>query len=88
MLGRLAVVRVIVGLRLVLMAMVAEVRHLVLFVLAIDGRHRPGVLDRQNSQQQNEQDFFHPAIVAARRAISFSASAIIFLAGSAASAVA
>ena len=52
---RLAVVRIFVGLGLVLMAMVAEVAHLGRLVLAIDGRHRPGVLDRQYGQQQDEQ---------------------------------
>ena len=52
---RFAVIRILVGLGLVLMAVVAEVAHLGRLVLAIDGRHRPGVLDRQYGQQQDEQ---------------------------------
>lgn len=52
---RFAVSRIFVGLGLVLMAVVAEVAHLGRLVLAIDGRHRPGVLDRQYGQQQDEQ---------------------------------
>ena len=52
---RFAVVRIFVGLGLVLMAVMAEVAHLGRLVLAIDGRNRPGVLDRQYGQQQDEQ---------------------------------
>ena len=62
-LDRFAMVRVFIGLRLMLMAVMAEMRHLGRLMLAIDGRHRPGVLDRQNSQQQDEQELFHPPIV-------------------------
>ena len=41
------------GLSLMLMAMVAEMRGMALLMLAIDGRRCPGVLERQNRQQQN-----------------------------------
>jgi hypothetical protein len=40
---------------LMLMAVMAKVRDLALLMLAIDGRHRPGILDRQYRQQQDEQ---------------------------------
>lgn len=47
------------GLPLMLMTMVAEMRGMPLFMFAIDGRCCPGVLERQNRQQQNHEKFFH-----------------------------
>lgn len=68
MFGQLALAgAILVGLRFVLMAVMAEVRDLARLMLTIHGRHRPSVLDRQNGQQQNEQEFFHPPILASCR---------------------
>lgn len=49
----------LIGLPLVLMAMVTEMRGMALLMLAIDGRRCPGILERQNRQQQNQEQFFH-----------------------------
>ena len=48
-----------VGLPLMLMTMVAEMRGMALLMFAIDGCRCPGVLERQNRQQQNHEKFFH-----------------------------
>lgn len=48
-----------VRLRFVLMRMVTKMRRRTLLMLAVDGRRRPGVLERQNHQQKNEKEFFH-----------------------------
>lgn len=42
-----------------LMAMVAKVRGMTLLMLTIDGRRCPGILERQNRQQQDHEQFFH-----------------------------
>lgn len=47
------------GLPLMLVAMVAEMRGMTLVMLAIDGRSRPGVLERQHRQQQDQEQFSH-----------------------------
>lgn len=61
-LARGRAIRLVVGILAlrVLVLMVAEMRgrHLV-FVLTIDGSHRPGSLERQDHQQENEEEFFH-----------------------------
>ncbi len=45
---------------LMLVAVMAEMLNLrALLVLAIDGRHRPGGLERQRQQHENDQQFFH-----------------------------
>jgi hypothetical protein len=57
----LAMAPAVVGLGLVLMGMVAEVKRGTLFMLAVDGSSRPAVLGWQEQHQQNEQIFFHKA---------------------------
>lgn len=57
----LAMAPTFLGFDLVLVGMVAEVKRRVLFMLTIDSRSGPGVLDRQYQHQENEQIFFHSA---------------------------
>ena len=60
LLGAAFAIRIrLIGLPLVLMAVMAEMRSMALLMLAIDGRRCPGILERQNRQQQNQEQFFH-----------------------------
>nr|WP_158592334.1 hypothetical protein [Noviherbaspirillum sedimenti] len=60
LLGSALVFRIrFIGVRLMLMTMVAKMRNMPLLMLAIDGCRCPGILERQNRQQQNHEQFFH-----------------------------
>jgi hypothetical protein len=49
----------LIGLRLVLMAMMAKMRCVRLVVFAIHGSGGPGILERQHHQQKDQKQFFH-----------------------------
>lgn len=61
-LRQLVLVIGLISTALMLMAVMAEVlRRCILLMLTIDGRRRPGELERQHQQHQNDQQFFHGA---------------------------
>ena len=60
-LARLALVAGRFGFLMLMRVMAEMLDRRRLFMLAIDSRHRPGKLERQCQQHQDDQQFFHGA---------------------------